>query len=63
MRLGFQVVQCTRHCLHLDQAGAVHLVGFARFFRESDSRWHFLYFFPLPHQHKSFRPRLGISLG
>jgi len=25
--------------------------------------WHFLYFFPLPHQQGSFLPNLGISLG
>jgi len=25
--------------------------------------WHFLYFFPLPHQQGSFRPSLGISRG
>jgi len=31
--------------------------------RMSDSMWHFLYFFPLPHQQGSFRPNLGISFG
>jgi hypothetical protein len=25
--------------------------------------WHFLYFFPLPHQQGSLRPRLSADLG
>jgi len=50
------------HC-YFDQAEALQLDALKRFLRKSDSKWHFLYFFPLPHQHSSFRPSLGISLG
>jgi hypothetical protein len=48
---------------YLDQAEALQLDALKRFLRKSDSKWHFLYFFPLPHQHSSFRPSLGISFG
>jgi hypothetical protein len=64
-RLVRQLTKAGAHGTHgyVDQVGALQLDALKRFLRKSDSRWHFLYFFPLPHQHGSFRPGLRISLG
>jgi len=40
----------------------VFAICFERFLL-SDSIWHLLYFFPLPHQQGSFRPRSGMGSG
>jgi hypothetical protein len=50
------------HC-YLDQAWALQLDALKRFFWKSASKWHLLYFFPLPHQQGSFLPGLRIALG